>query len=112
MLKILLVFALVLPSVPTQTHAQNGRPSSPPARAVPEHSNSPASQPEHQEHLRADVNGVPLDIPWENFNQGVREQPLRSIYFSGVIYYIDELQIPRSTGYIADLRLPAEISFQ
>jgi hypothetical protein len=48
-----------------------------------------------EEYLPA---GVLFDLQWENFNQGVETQPLRYLYFTGVIDYADDLNIPRSTG--------------
>lgn len=42
--------------------------------------------------------GVLFDLQWENFNQGWDTQPRRYIYFTGVLYYTDNLDIPRSTG--------------
>jgi hypothetical protein len=44
------------------------------------------------------ANGVLFDVDWENFNQGLKTQPLRFVSLMGVIYYIDDLNIPRSTG--------------
>jgi hypothetical protein len=42
--------------------------------------------------------GVTFDLQWETFKQGVKADPLRYIIFTGVIYYDDSLNIPRSTG--------------
>lgn len=42
--------------------------------------------------------GANFDLKWENFNQGFKETPLRFMYFTGVIEYVDDLNTPRSTG--------------
>lgn len=42
--------------------------------------------------------GVPFDLEWENFRQGVAVKPLRFVSLAGIVYYTDDLGIPRSTG--------------
>ncbi len=42
--------------------------------------------------------GVIFDLDWENFHQGLKTDPLRFMHLTGVIYYTDDLGIPRSTG--------------
>lgn len=51
--------------------------------------------------------GVLFDLDWENFNQGLRTEPLRSLYLVGIIHYTDDLSIPRSTGINRDFNAKA-----
>jgi hypothetical protein len=42
--------------------------------------------------------GVLFDLEWENSRQGLPVKPFRYVGLVGVIYYADDLSIPRSTG--------------
>jgi hypothetical protein len=42
--------------------------------------------------------GTINDLEWANFREGIQSEPLKYLYLIGTIYYLDDLNIPRSTG--------------
>ena len=43
--------------------------------------------------------GVTNDLQWANYHAGDRTEPTKAIYLVGTIKYLDDLKIPRRTGF-------------
>jgi hypothetical protein len=53
--------------------------------------------------------GAMFNLEWENFRQGLEAPPRRYLVLTGVIYYTDDLNIPRSSGISRDFESKTSI---